>query len=122
MIPASAQIKLRLRNEVGLHRVSTMSTPNAVGEWLRTNRGWRVSEGVPVLIDGRIALRFDIDERQAGPACHEGRLPPGGYFGHAHVAYAIPTGDDTILVIGGGDDLEGTRAVIDAFVRSMDFQ
>ena len=98
------------------------STPKAVGEWLRSSAGVTVSEPVEVPVDGRTALRFDIGE--SATPCPGSRLPPGGYYGYRSRAYAIPTGDDTILLFGGSDGVnyEAVKAAMEAFVRSMDFE
>ena len=96
-------------------------TPEAVAAWLRTNRGWIVSDGKAVTVDGRSALRFTIRGTEVSD-CRGGALVPGGLYVWVAVAYAVPTGDDTILVTGGGYDGEAVTEVVDAFVRSMDFQ
>jgi hypothetical protein len=99
------------------------STPQAVGRWLRSNRGARVTEGTPVPVDGRAALRFDLEEVVAAPPCDGGRLPAGGFFPALLRAYAIPTGGDTILLFGGSDGVNWTavKEAMESFVRSMDF-
>jgi len=98
------------------------STPQAVGEWLRSSAGVTVSEPVEVPVDGRTALRFDIGE--SATPCPGSRLPAGGYYGYRSRAYAIPTGDDTILLVGGSDEVnyEAVKAAMEAFVRSMQFE
>ena len=97
------------------------ATPEAVDEWLHAIPGLTVSEPVEVPVDGRTALRFDIDAERCDDMA---RLPLGGLYGYLMRAYAIPTGDDTILLVGGSDGVnyEAVKAAMDAFVRSMDFQ
>jgi hypothetical protein len=100
------------------------STPQAVGQWLRSNRGARVTEGTPVPVDGRAALRFDLEETVAVPPCDGGRLPAGAFFPMLARAYAIPTVSDTILLFGGADgvNLAAVKQAMDSFVRSMAFR
>jgi hypothetical protein len=100
------------------------STPVAIGDWLRRDRGARVSPGTAVPVDGRTALRFDIDDAFPNPPCTSGRLPAGGFFPYSARAYAIPTGHDTILLIGGSDGVNwvAVGAAMESFVRSMDFR
>jgi hypothetical protein len=84
-----------------------------------------MSEPVEVPVDGRTALRFDLSENAAPIGCVEGaRFPAGGYFPYAMRAYAIPTGDDTILIVFGSDGVNwaAVKAWAEAFVRSMDFE
>jgi hypothetical protein len=99
------------------------ATPGAVGDWLRSSPGLSVSDPVEVPVDGRTALRFDLGDG-ASP-CHGARLPAGGNFEpYLMRAYAIPTGDDTILLVTGSDDsnYEAVKAAVEALVRSMDFE
>ena len=100
------------------------ATPQAIGEWLRPKRGTPTLGGTPVPVDGRTALRFDLAEAVAIEPCNGGRLPAGGFFPYAARAYAIPTGDDTILLVGGSDGVnwEAVGAAMESFVRSMDFR
>ena len=95
-------------------------TPAGIDAWLRTSSGLIVSEPVSVPVDGRTALRFEIDAE----SCRMAPLPAGGLYGYLMHAYAIPTGDDTILLVGGSDAVndEAVKAAMDAFVRSMDFR
>jgi hypothetical protein len=50
-------------------------------------------------------------------------MPPGGYFAYLARAYAIPTGDDTILLFVGSDGVnwEAVQNAVDELVRSIDF-
>jgi hypothetical protein len=100
------------------------STPQAVGAWLRSNPGTRIPEGTPVEVDGRMALRFDVEDAVARPPCHGGRLPAGAFFPMLSRAYAIPTGGDTILLFGGSDgvNLAAVKEAMESFVRAMDFR
>jgi hypothetical protein len=95
-------------------------TPPEIEAWLRSSRGLTVSEPVAVPVDGRTALRVDLDAE----SCRSTRLPLGGYYSYLMRAYAIPTGDDAILLIGGSDavNVEAVKAAMDAFVRSMHFR
>jgi hypothetical protein len=97
-------------------------TAQGIVDWFRSS-GLAISEPVEVPVDGRIALRFDIGDVSTKP-CVVGRLPPGGYYSYLMRAYAIPTGDDTILLVVGSDGVnwEAVKAAVEAFVRSMDFE
>lgn len=97
------------------------STPDAVLEWYRSS-GLRTGEPVEIAVDGRTALRFDLLESEA--PCDGTRLPLGGYYPYSSRAYAIPTGDDTILIVFGSDGVnwEAVKAAVEALVLSMDFE
>lgn len=93
------------------------ATPVAVGEWLRSSSGLVVSDPIEVSVDGRIALRFDIESFDVGisnsPGC------PGASFRY----YAIPTGDDTILYSVWSDpgSYPSVEQGVEALVRSITF-
>jgi hypothetical protein len=59
----------------------------------------------------------------SGRARHTGRMPAGGLFGYLDFAYAIPTDVDTILVVGGSEDVNDAtvQRAVDELVRSMEF-
>jgi hypothetical protein len=123
-------ITVDLCNETSTLLPDIPATPAAVGEGLaadqpRRARRWRVAEAVPVPGDVRTALRWDLTESVEDLGCHI-RLPVGGSsWGEMLLrVYAIPTGDDTILLIGGSDmvNFEAVSAVMDGIVRSMDFR
>jgi hypothetical protein len=109
------------------------ATPEAVGLWLRSDEGVSVSEPMTLTVDGRQALAFDV---QLGPDCYDGgaeSVPGHPVIAFArnerHRVYAIPTGNDTILVAtwGGGYQGEGEthldalNAATDQLVESMNF-
>jgi hypothetical protein len=96
----------------------------AVGHWLEAEqpmrmRSWVVAPGDDVPVDGRLARRWDLLESEEDRGC-------GGWFGSDMLmrVYAIPTGDDTMLLIGGSDavNFAAVSTVMDEIVRSMDFR
>lgn len=102
--------------------------PVATGDWLRSS-GLRVSGPAEIPVDGRIALRWDVesgDTTTTGATCDEaavlwtadGELRAAGF-----AYYAIPTGTDTILYVVWSDEgsFESTRAGAEKLVRSMTF-
>ena len=96
------------------------ATPEAVGAWLRSSIGLTVSEPIEVPVDGRVALRFDL---QPTAGCHGGALTPPN-VGPGFRIYAIPTGDDTILYSVWSDfgSLASVEMGVDELVRSMTFE
>lgn len=105
------------------------STPAAVGEWLEAERpmrirSWVVSGAEPVIVDGRTALRWDLGESVEDAACLINLPATGETWGEMLLrVYAIPTGDDTILLIGGSDmvNFDAVSDAMDDIVRSMKF-
>ena len=104
------------------------ATPEAVGEWLRSSLGLKVSDPIEVPVDGRTALRFDIEsfDTQTSHAngCDGFALtlsPPSVFVGFRY--YAIPTGDDTILYVVWSDpgSYPSVEAGAEALVRSITF-
>lgn len=95
------------------------ATPEAVRDWLRSSSGLGVSEPIEVPVDGRIALRFDLPPTEG---CHGGALTPPNVMAGFRI-YAIPTGDDTILVSAWSDpgSLPSVDKGIEELVRSMTF-
>jgi hypothetical protein len=108
--------------------------PEATGEWLRSS-GLRVTGPVDVPVDGRIALRWDVeagDTQTNGTPCIERSVmwavdkeyfPLGYAFASGFAYYAIPTDTDTILYVVWSDagSLDSTRAGAEELVRSITF-
>jgi hypothetical protein len=112
------------------HRLPDVpATPEAVRTWLEAEQprralSWIVPEAESVPVDGRMALRWDLLESPRDLHCRI-RVPAGQPWTEMLVRiYAIPTGDDTILLIGGSDmvNFEAVADVMDGIVRTMDFQ
>lgn len=106
------------------------ATPQAVGTWLA--KGLKVSSPVRLIVDGRVALRWDVYVPKTG--CTLTDTPagsPAAWFnpGEHHRVYAVPTGTDTILITtwGAGYQGEGEELLpqlnswTDAFVRALHF-
>ncbi len=95
-------------------------TPEAVGRWLRSSSGLTVSDPVELLVDGRTALRYDLDV--VGCTGGTGSMMPPEFFIGSRV-YAIPTGDDTIVYAIWSDEgsSRGVLAGAEQLVRSMTF-
>ena len=104
------------------------ATPEDVGNWLRSSPGTVVSDPVEIQVDGRTALRFDV-QRTTTP-CHQPGTPVqvpyqmlGDGVSSTSRVFAIPTGDDTILLMTWAD--AGSRPDVeraaDEIVRSMTF-
>jgi hypothetical protein len=97
------------------------ATPEEVGAWLRSSRGLSiVDDPMEVTVDGRPALAFVPVE-----GCASFDPPLGGtQFNLGSIVFAIPTGDDTILYVVGGDggDEPSDAAVAVELVRSMTFR
>jgi hypothetical protein len=112
------------------------ATPAEVGAWLEAEQfrrvlSWIVSAPVLIPVDGRLATRWDLAESAEDVDCNpqvpaRGNLPNGEEpWGEMLLrVYAIPTGDDTILLIGGSDavNFETVAEIMDGIVRTMDFQ
>lgn len=104
------------------------ATPEAVGEWLRSWPDTIVADPVAITVDGRTALRFDV--QRTTPSCHQPATPvqvPGLMLGDGDSSssqiFAIPTDDDVILLVtwaDGGSRSEVERAA-DEIVHSMTF-
>ena len=87
-------------------------------------RSWVVSGAEPVIVDGRTALRWDLGESVEDAACLINLPATGETWGEMLLrVYAIPTGDDTILRIGGSDmvNFDAVSDAMDDIVRSMKF-
>ena len=104
------------------------ATPEAVANWLRSSPGTVVSDPVEIQVDGRTALRFDVQRTTA--SCHQPATPVqvpyqmlGDGVSSTSRIFAIPTGDDTILLVAWAD--RGSRSEVeraaDEIVRSMIF-
>jgi hypothetical protein len=96
------------------------ATPALVGKWLETSSLLVVAPATQIEVDGRIALRFDI-QAQKGCKPYEAPLRPPDFY--ATRIYAVPTGDDTILVAMWGDpgSLGAMEGHGDEWVASFDF-
>jgi hypothetical protein len=96
------------------------ASPAKVGRWLKGSTGMSVSGPVEVEVDGRTALRFDLE---TGRRCEDFEPPLTAPEFTAMRIYAVPTGDDTILVGMWGDP--GSWPAMDrygdAWVSSFDF-
>jgi hypothetical protein len=97
------------------------ATPEAVGEWLRASPGLTVSDPVSIPVDGRTALRFEVE---AGADCQFGSLVAGANVVPGMQYYAIPSGRDTILYVVWGDpgSLPYVITGAEELVRSIDFR
>lgn len=107
-------------------------SPEAVGEWLRSSDGLTVSEPTEMIVDGRTAMYYDI---QLSASCEiPGDPMPGRpvvWFNvnERHRVYAVPSGDDLIIVFtwgagyqGEGDEiLDDLNLATDDLVRSIVF-
>ena len=104
-------------------------TPQAVGEWLASGEGIDVSEPIELTVGGRTALAFDV---RLGADCSEGGSQPGNpAFSFSrdelHRIFAVPTGDDTILIVTwlgglGQQRLDAFNAAADQVVKSITFK
>jgi hypothetical protein len=95
-------------------------TPDDVGAWLRGARGITVTREQELVVDGRTAKSFSIN----GDGCGLWTPPLGpGEFYYGFRAYAIPTGDDTILYLPSSDggSFPYIESGADELVRSMTF-
>jgi hypothetical protein len=82
-------------------------------------------------VDGQIAMRWDLMEAEAGAPCTV-QVPAEGYlpadmqpWGEMLLrVYAIPTSNDTILLMVGSDavNFAAVSAATDTLVRSMNFE
>ena len=105
------------------------ATTTEVGRWLDSASGLIVSAPVTMTVDGHQAMVWDT---QTGGHCDgiANRPPPWFGPGERHRVYAVPTGDDTILVITWGVDwgngseeyLDQVNTATDELVRSMKFE
>lgn len=103
---------------------------DAVGSWLTSSAGLRVSAGRPIVVDGRQGMSWDIG---LPTGCAEGGGASGAVIGFEsgehHRVYAIPTGTDTIIAFTWGSGYGGTgeeklsdiNAWADQLVASMRF-
>ena len=109
------------------------ATPEAVGQWLRSDQGVSVSEPMALTVDGRTALAFDV---LLGPDCYDGSAEsvPGHPVialarNERHRIYAVPTGGDTIIIVTWGagyqgegeEQLDELNAATDDLVESITF-
>jgi hypothetical protein len=96
------------------------ATPAAVGTWLRSSSGLIVSDPVELIVDGRTALRFDVNT-DGCPTFISPLAPPQLALGWS--LYAIPTSDDTIIwaISSDGGPLPYLRPGADELVRSITF-
>jgi hypothetical protein len=108
------------------------ATPEAVGEWLRASEGLTISEPTEMTVDGVTAMYYDI---QLAETCEiNGDPMPGAptvWFdvNERHRVYAVPSGDDLVIVFtwgagyqGIGDEvLDDLNLVTDDLVRSIVF-
>jgi hypothetical protein len=106
------------------------ATTAAVGDWLEAEQpkrasSWVVAQPVELPVDGRTALRWDLVESVEDAGCSVAVPANASLWGEMLIrVYAIPTSDDTILLIGGSDMVNFTAVstVMDEIVRSMDFR
>lgn len=98
------------------------ATPQAVGEWLRSASGLKVADPIEIPVDGRTALRFDVQTSRSA-VCRGSDAPSNSPSVTGFRYYAIPTGDDTILYVVWADpgSYPSVKAGADALVRSMTF-
>jgi hypothetical protein len=85
------------------------ATPEAVGEWLRASDGLTVSEPTEMTVDGRTAMYYDI---QVGENCEINTDMPGDPTvvfdrNERHRVYAVPSGDDLVIVFTWGAGYQG---------------
>jgi hypothetical protein len=100
------------------------ATADAVEAWLRRDHGHRIVSRDEVPVDGRVAVRFDLEETAARSTCRVPRLPPGGYFAYGIRVYAIPTPRDMIVAFAEADSAQtwvDTAPPVDAIIRSIHF-
>ena len=104
----------------------------AVGAWLEASRGLSVSDPVSLeTADGKEAKYWNIE---LGPNCFSGSDAPGGPVINfsaleRHRVYAVPSGDDVIIIFtwGAGYCGEGDQALgvlnpyTDGLVHSIEF-
>jgi hypothetical protein len=103
------------------------TTPDDVRAWLIGSEGVTVgTEQELVTADGRTALAWDIG---LGTECYTGDAAVSFAANEHHRVYAVPAGEDTVLVFtwgrgynGEGEDvLPSLNAATDDLVRSMSF-
>ena len=103
------------------------STTDDVRTWLEGSEGVTVgAEQELATADGRTALAWDIG---LGTQCYSGDAAVSFGANEHHRVYAVPTGEDTVLVFtwgrgynGEGEDvLPALNAATDDLVRSMSF-
>jgi hypothetical protein len=103
------------------------STPDDVRDWLEGSEGVTVgTEHELVTADGRTALAWDIG---LGTQCYTGDAAVSFAANEHHRVYAVPIGEDTVLVFtwgrgygGEGEDvLPALNAATDDLVQSMSF-
>lgn len=104
--------------------IAMPASPEAVGAWLQgmvTFPGLDVTERTSTSVDGRQAQSWDVSCRKVGPPQVENTLM--FQAGDPHRIYAIPSGDDTILLITskGGGDFDSFNRSVDELVRSITF-
>ena len=81
------------------------ATPEALTAWLRANSKLGGASPTELVIDGRVALRFDTPEVAWARWPNETQEAGYGHptLGVAHRVYLIPTADDVILFTVRGD-------------------
>lgn len=110
------------------------STPDAVAAWLANSSGLEVSAPIELTVDGRAARAWDVG---LSATCWDGSSngpgPSTSIFFSAmehHRVYAVPTGQDTIVIFtwgaGYGGEGEGRLSALntwtDQLVASMRFE
>ena len=101
------------------------ATPEEVHAWLASSPALSSINPSELVVDGRVALRFDMPDLPDCPSARGGwALQPRFFF--VMRLYAVPTGDDTILVAMWGDPgswegASGLRNTGDEWVASFDF-
>lgn len=98
------------------------ATPEAVGEWLQSGSAIDVAPAIPIQVDGRTALRYDVMLADRCRTFNAALAPP--QFSLSFRVYAIPTGDDTIIYVLWSDagSYAGVEASADQLVRSIEFR
>lgn len=114
-----------LCNPAGL--AADFATPDDVRAWLEGSVGVSVgAEHELMTADGRTALAWNVG---LGGECLAGEGTVSFSHGEHHRVYAVPSGEDTVLVFtwgrgynGEGEDvLPALNAITDDLVRSMSF-
>ena len=95
------------------------ATPAAVEAWLRASAGLRIGAAEPIEVDGRVGLvmpveKLDCEGEEAPLAATI--LPIGSRM------YAIPTGDDVIVVSAWSYGMEDFETFTDDLIRSIAFR
>jgi len=95
------------------------ATPAAVEAWLRSSTGLRLGAARPIEVDGRVGLVMPVEKLDClgdEAPLNSTILPIGSRM------YAIPTGDDLILVSAWSFGMQDFETFTDALVRSITFR